>query len=206
MPLATGCAPEATVVLEAPLEIDEARCVAGARREGPVLFDLRRDAGFPLLLAFSIDVTNTDAPYGVLKADTLAWFSLESEPIWLTPLPTSPATARRRGQGTDFASDGGPVSAFVVEVTSADVAALLNDPLASSLRTPADRLPLRMHIDVDAVVAPIDDVGGMLAAVSAGDLIVPIDLCVGCLVPDCEGELTDAGCFRGVDLPSACSD
>jgi len=201
--LGSACAPEATIELIAPLQVDvDNFCVSAGPRESPLLFDLEAAAGFILPIDFTIDVTGDDVRYGILQAETVAFFTgaLPADPT----LPTSAATARRRAQGTDFASEGGSVSAFFVEVTDADVAALTNEPVASSLRTPIDRLPLQWLIDVDAVVAPLDG-GGFVTAASAGEIVVPIDLCLGCLVPDCEGELIDAGCFRGVDLPSVCS-
>lgn len=177
-----------------------------------------------LLLDLGADAENANSAITVLHYETNDE-SLTVTTAEITVRGVGNGAAQRRGlMGVAVQPEPEvPLAVALVTPIARDEAAnlQLDDDVTSTLLTPADRLRVDVEVVLEGAASrpvntnaddrcppPLADVDGP-AFVRSEPFRFAIDLCIGCLVPQCaDGEMAvpaDAGvCVRGQDYPSVC--
>ena len=180
---------------------------------GDGALDIREPRFFAVALVGELTVVNTEEAFLFIADQARTFFTLPDGALVGEETPRSPESARIAALGGSTANQTrAPVGPLFVElVTSTDAVALREEPeVAARLTTVDERVRVEAHVQVRGFATGQEFNDGeprplVLTAISQ-QFAVPIDLCIGCLVPTCEDNerLTGGGCFSGLDLASAC--
>lgn len=227
--IAAGCEPAAVLEIRSTLELEPPECGIGeARGSTPFLLDIGADAdaahGFQIVTQAALTVTHAELPYVFVGHQARTFFTFTEGGLIATPTSAGPRISGIGGSAEAPSIPLAPIvdgttvsltSVVVDAVTREEAIVLQTEPgVVAALRSASDRLPLVAHIQFAGVAVGVieqpdgnndTDVSTILE-VRSQLFEVPIDLCMGCLVPNCPAGEPLAGitCQVGLDHPLEC--